>query len=191
MKVSEQLGDTEGQAQCLIRLAQLLCDNNQFEAAEEATLHTIKLFSKKSNQFELCQSHRVLGSTYRSKGELEKAIHHFEVALGITSPFDWYYQLFGAHFNLAGLFCDQDRFKDANAHIECAKSHMANSLYDLGAAMEMQASIWYKQHRLEEVRSETLCAIDVYKKVGATKVIEDCRMLLQDIEGELGALVAS
>ena len=99
--------------------------------------------------------------------------------------------MFAAHYALAWLFRDQSRFKDANTHIERAKSHTVNSAYNLGVAMEMQAEIWYVQDRLEEARSETLRAIDVYEKVGATKGIEDCRELFQEIEGELDAPVAS
>ena len=55
----------------------------------------------------------------------------------------------------------------------------------------MQAEIWYKQHRLEEARSEALRAVDIYEKVGVAKNIEGCRQLLQGIERKLDAPVAS
>ena len=190
-KIFERLGDTEKQATCLTRLALLLRSDDQFDAAEEAALRAINIFSETGNQFELCESHLVLGDIYRTKGETKKVIHHFEAAPGIASPFNWHGELFAAHRFLAGLFCDQGGFDDANAHIEHAKSHVDNSAYNLGRAMQMQARIWYRQHRLEEARSETLRAIDVYEKVGATKGIEDCRELFQEIEGELDAPVAS
>ena len=185
LEIVERLGDMEGQALCLTGLARLLREDSQFNAAEEAALHAINLFSEKGDQFELCESHRVLGEVYRSKGERKKAIRHFKVALRIASPFDWHDQLFWCHYYLATLFRDQGRFDDANTHIERAKSHTADSAYNLGHAMEMQASIWYKQHRLEEARYETLRAIDVYEKVGATKDVEDCRKLFQYIERKL------
>ena len=53
--------------------------------------------------------------------------------------------------------------------------------------MEIQASIWYKQHRLEEARSEALRAIEIYEKFGATRDLEDCRELAQKIQRELNA----
>ena len=191
LRIFGRLGDTEGQARCLKYLAQLLCEDNQFYAAEEAVLHAINIFSKKDNQFDLCQSHRVLGHMYRAKGKTKKAIHHFEVALGIASPFNWHSQLFVAHFDLAGLFRDEGRFDDANSHIERAKPHTVGSAYYLGAAMDMQAKIWYKQHRLEEARSEALRAIDVYQRLGAAKDVEGCRRLLRNIEKKQGSPVAS
>ena len=190
-RISERLGDTVGQAQCLIRLAQLLCEDNRFEAAEEAALCAINLFSEKGDQFKLCQSHRTLGEIYRSKGEPKKAIHHFEIALRIAVHFDWHTQLFWTHYALAWLFGDQGRFEDANAHIECAKSHTIDSAYNLGGATKIQAIIWYKQHRLEEARSEALRAIDVYEKAGATEHTEICRWLLWDIKKKLDTPVAS
>ena len=48
--------------------------------------------------------------------------------------------------------------------------------------MELQAWIWYKQHRLEGARSEALGAADIYEKLGAAKDVEDCRKLLQWIQ---------
>ena len=187
-KIYERLGDAEGQARCLIKLAQLLREDTEFEAAEEAALHAINIFSKKGNQFRLCDSHQALGEIYRSKGETKKAIDHLEVVLKIAWPFNWHAQLFWAHYYLAALFRDQRGFDDANTHIERAKSHTASSAYNLGAAMEMQARIWYLQHRLEEARSETLRTIDVYEKVGATKEVEDCRKFFQYIEKKLDTL---
>ena len=191
LEIYEQLGDTKGQTGCLIRLTLLLSCDNQFEAAEEAALRTINLSSEKGDQFRLCDSHRALGYIYDSKGETKKAIHHLEVALGIASPFNWHDQLFGAHHYLAWLFCSEGRLDDANTHIERAKLHTDNSAYHLGAVMETQAVIWHMQHGLEDARSETLCAIDIYEKVGTTKDIEGCRKLLRNIERELDAPVAS
>ena len=191
LEIFERLSDTAGQARCLNHLAQFSRKDNQFEAAEEAASRAINQFSEIDDQFGLCQSHRALGNIYRTKGETKKAIHHFEVALGIASPFNWDYQLFETHYYLAALFRDQRGFDDANTHVEHAKSHTVDSPYNLGHAMEMQAGIWYMQHRLEEARSETLRAIDVYEKVGATKDIQDCKKLFQYIEGELDAPVAS
>ena len=186
-----RLSDTVEQARCLVELARLLCDDKQFEAAEEAALRAIKLLSEKGNQVELWDSHHALGDIYRTKGETKKAIHHFEAALGIASPFDWPDELFWTHYYLAALFRDQRRFDDANAHIERAKSHAVNSAYNLGHAMDLRAEIWYGQDRLEEARSEALRAIDVYERLGAAKDVENCRRLLRNIEKKMDIPVAS
>ena len=191
LDIFERLGNTVEQAKCLTGLARLLRLGGQFDVAEEAALRANDLFSEKGDQFGLCESHRVLGEISRSKGDREKAIRHFEVTLGIASPFDWHNQLFGALYSLAWLFRNEGRFDDANACIERAKSHTVNSAYYLGCAMEMQAGIWHKQHRLGEARSEALRAADVYERLGATKKVEGCRNLLRNIEKELDTLAAS
>ena len=56
--------------------------------------------------------------------------------------------------------------------------------------MRLQAYFWYKQQRFEEAKAEALGAADVFEKLVATKDVEDCRKLLQDIE-EGANLVAS
>ena len=190
--IFERLGYKVQQGNCLITLARLLYSDKQFGAAEEAALRANDLFSENGDQFGVGDSHRVLGEIYQSQGETKKAIHHFEVVLGIAGPFSWHDHLFAAHYCLAGLFYHQGRFDDANSHIEHAKSHTINSPYYLGYATETQAGFLYKQHKFEEARSEVLRAADIYERLGAAKDVEDCRKLLQDIEKELGApLVAS
>ena len=181
-EIFRRLGDTAELAGCLIILAFLLRFYNQFDAAEEAVLHAISLFPDKGDQFRVCESHRALGNIFRSKGDAEKAIHHFEVAIGIASPFGWHDTLFWTHYELAGLFCGEGRLNDAHAHIVRAKSHAVTGAYNLGLAMELQASVWYDQHRLEEARSEALRAADVYEKFGAAEDVEICRGLLRKIE---------
>ena len=180
--INERLGDTAQQAQCLIKLALLLRSDKQFDAAEEATSHAIALLPEKGEQFLVCESHRILGNIYRSKGETEKAIHHFEIAVGIASSFNWHNILFWVHYRLAGLFRDEGRLDDAQAHLDSAKSHTTNSAYNLGVVMEEQAWVWYRQRRLEEARSEALRAADIYDKLGAAKDAERCRESLLKIE---------
>ena len=187
----ERLGDTTEQGRCLINLARSLYPEKQYEAAEEAALRAIGLFSKKECQFELCESHRVLGEIYNHKGETERAIYHFEIVLGIASPFDWRDPLHLTHYCLAWLFRDQGRLDATNSHIERAKSHAVNNAYYLGHVMEMQAGIWCKQHRFEEARSEALRAADSYERLGAAEEAERCKMLLRCIEMELDTKVAS
>ena len=191
LEILERLGDTTRQADCLIRLAPLLQEDKQFDAAEEAALGAIDLLPKEGEQFRVCRSHRILGNISQSKGEVEKAIHHFEEAIKIASSFNWHNELFWAYYNLAGLFHNQGRFDDAHAHLEHAKSRTVNSAYYLGLAMEEQAWVWYAQHRFEDAKSEVLRAADAYEKVGAAKEMEDCRRLLQDIEEKLNTPAAS
>ncbi|KAF9780534.1 hypothetical protein BJ322DRAFT_1112532 [Thelephora terrestris] len=171
-----------GQAICLDNLARLFLDDNQLDAAQDAVSRKTELLPVKGQKFRLCQSHRLLGTIYRSKGEKEKAVCHFEMALAIATPFDWQGELFWIHYDLAWLFRDQDEFDDANAHIDKAKPYAADSAHNLGRTMEMQARVWHRQHRLEEARSGVLCALEIYERLGAAKDIEDCRGILQEIE---------
>jgi len=191
LEVFERLGNRTGQAVCLIDLAPLLCLDGQFDAAEEAALRAISILPEKGEEHWVCGSHRALGDIYGSKGEIEKAIHHFKLALGIASSFNWHNDLFWAHYRLAVLFRGEGRLDDAQTHVEHAKSHAANSAYNLGYATEEQAWIWYKQDRLEEAKSEALRAAEIYEKLGAAKDVEDCRRLLRYIEEELNTPVSS
>jgi len=172
------------QARSLIDLAWLLSDDKQLDAAEETAFRAIDLLSGKGEQFKVCLCHRVLGEIYRSKGENEKASSHFEVALGIASSFNWHDDLFWNHYNLAWLFFDQGRFDDAHAHVEHAKSHTVNDVYNLGQAIKLQATFWRDQHRLEEAKSGALRAVEVFEKLGAAKDVEECRELLREIDSK-------
>ena len=191
LEIFERLGDTGKQADCLTKLALLLDSDKQFDAAEEAVLRAIDLLPKEGEQFRVCQSHRVLAEIYQSKGKIEKAIHHNEVVLGIATPFGWSELLFTVHYHLAHLFYGEDRFDNAQPHTERAKSYAADNEYHLGSVMQMQAAIWYKQHKLEEAKSEALRAADVFDRLRAAKDAERCRKLLRDIEKELDTPVAS
>jgi len=184
LEVYERLGDTLGQAECLNSLARLLCDDRQLDAAEEAAFRVIDLLREKGNQFLACKCHRSLGDIYHSKGETEKAIHHYETALGIASPPNWHDELFWIHYSLAWLFYNQDESDDASAHVKRAKLHAVNIPYCLGHAMDMQAKIWRRQRRFDEARSEILRAVDIYGKLGAAKDVEDCRRVLRRIDSE-------
>jgi len=187
LEIYERLGNTLKQAECLDSLASSLSDDKQFDAAEEAAFRAIALLPDEGQQFRVCTCHQTLARIYRSKGEIERAIHHFEVALGIASSFNWHDHLFWIHYNLAGLFRDEDRFDDAQAHLERAKLHAADDAYNLGAATQLQAIVWYGQDRLEEARTEALRGADIFEKLGAGEGMENCRELLRDIENGLVA----
>jgi len=189
--ILERTGDVAGQARCSIKLALLLCDDQQLDAAEEAASRAIDLIPEGGSQSLVCESHRVLGNIHRSKGETEKAVHQYEVALKIASSSNWHGGLFQIHHALAGLYHDEGRFDDAHAHIERAKLHTADSPYNLGCAMQQHALVWYEQYRFGEARSEALRAADVFERLGATKDMENCRMLLRRIQKKLNDPVTS
>jgi len=191
LEVYERLGDVVEQAKCLNTLAWLLHGEQHLDAAEEAASRAIDLTPEDGHHSVVYGSHRILGKIYRSKGEREKAISHFEIALGIAFSFNWHDRLFWIHHALADLFLDEARFDDARTHIEYSKPYTVNNAYRLGRAMELQATVWYKQDRFEEARSEVLRAVDVFEKLGAAKILERCRGLLQRIEEEMNNPVAS
>jgi len=82
-----------------------------------------------------------------------QAIQHFKTVLEIASTFSSRNQLFGVHNYLAELFLDDDKFGDAQVHIEKVRLHAVS---DLGVAMVLQTSSWFRQNRLEDARSEAL-----------------------------------
>ena len=139
----------------------------------------------------VCRCHGLFGGIYCSKGEIEKAVDHYETALGITSPFNWHDQLFWNNFYLGWLFLSEKRFGDAHAHAERAKLYTINDTYLLGRVTEQGAIIWYEEHEFEEVMSEGLYAADAFENLRATEGAERCRSLLHDIEEVMKKLVTS
>ena len=179
-EICERLGDTVGQAGRLLDLAWLLRDDKQLDAAEEAASRAITLLPDSGQEYRTCQVHRVLGNIYSSKCERGKAIHHFEAAVEIATPFDWHDILFWIHYALALQFLDEDGFDDAQASIDRAKSYTVGNTYFLGRAMSVQARIWYRQNRFGDATSEVLRAIEVFEKLGAAAAGRGCKMLLWD-----------
>jgi len=189
--IYKQLDNIPGQADSLIRLAWLLHDDQQLDAAEEATLQAINLLQDKGEQYPAVRCHRLLGDIYRSKGMTGMAIKYLETALEIASPFSWHNEQFWIHHSLANLLFGEKKFDDAHNHIEHAKLHTTDNTYQLGCAMEQQARFWYEEYRFEEAKSEALHAVDIYKKLGCAEQLGDCRMILQDIEEQMRKLVIS
>jgi tetratricopeptide (TPR) repeat protein len=144
LRIYEQLSDRAEQADCLIKLAWLLHSAKKFDAAEQVALRAINLLPEKGEQARVCRSHRLLGNIYRSKGETEKAVHHFKVALGIASSLNWNDELFWIHFSLAELSLDGGRLDNTQSHVQHAKSYTVNNAYYLGHAMKLQARVWYR-----------------------------------------------
>jgi len=182
LEMYEWLGNTEGQAQFLIQLAWFFLEQEQLDAAEEAASRAMNLLPETADQSFVCNSHQILGLIYRSKGEIEKAVHHLEAALGIASSFDWHGQLFDIHFSLAMLFCDEGRLDSAHVHAERTKFYAVNNPYSLGKAMIQQAAVWWRQCKLEEARSEVLRAAEIFEKLGYSWGMKVCGEILEHIE---------
>ena len=181
LKICERLGDAAQQVQCLRKIAWLLHDDEQLDAAEEAASRAVDLLGEGDRSL-ASDLHDLLGSIYRSKGEREKAIHHTKVALEIASSLNQHDALFWTNYSLAQLFSDESRFDDANAHIERAKSHAVNNAYLLARAMKLQADFWYRQDRFEEAKAEALCAVGVFEGLGAATDVDRARELVRRIE---------
>ena len=191
LDIFERLGRTVERARCLRYLAQLLEGDGQLDAAEEAALESIKLLPEEGQEDELCASHSDLGGIYRTKGEREKAIHHYELALGIASTFGWDPSLLSIHSLLAMLFLDEGGFDEAQVHVEQAKSHALDNPYNLGAAVLLQATIWGRQRRFKDALSEVLHAQVIYEKLGNLGFIETSRAFRRAIEVAMKSLPPS
>ena len=184
-EIFERLNDISEQARSLHWLAWLLFRDNQLDAAEAAASRAIDLYSGEGDELEVCQCHRVLGHICHSKGKTMEAMNHLETALRTASSLNYHGIEFWVLSSLTELSYDQGRFDDANAYIERAKSHAVNDACNLGRAMQLQSRVWYKQRRFGEARSEALRAVGVFQELGAASDAEECRKILQRIEGEL------
>ena len=181
LEISEQLNNKLELAHSFMFLARSLYADGQLDAAEEAGSRAIGLFPE-GDQSLVCQCQVLLGDICHRKGEREKAVEHYEVALGIASAFSWHDPQFWIYYSLAQVFAEQGRFDDAQAYIELAKSQAVHGAYSLGRAAHLQAWVWMRQFRFEEARSEALRAVDLLQMIGATIDLETCREFLVDIE---------
>ena len=186
LEIYERVGNAGSRGGCLIRLASLLHGDKQLDAAEEAASRAIKILPEKGQEWRVCNSHRILGIIYDSKGEKEKAIHHLDTALTIASCFGWSDRLFWIHHSLALLFLNEDEFDRAHAHIKQARSYAVDYPHLLGCVLLLQARIDYRQRRLEDSASEALRALEIFEGLGAQVDAEDCKDLLRDIEQATG-----
>ena len=184
LEISERIGDTIGQALGLRVLAQALVEGGQPVAAIDAASRAINLITEKHQEYLLTMLHQILGRAHGSRGEKEEAIHHFETAIRIASPFNWHDLLFWTHYGLAGFFGEGGKLDDQNTHIERAKSHAVDGAlpYELGRATEMQAQVWFRQLKLEEAKSEALHSLEIYEKIGSVEGVDDSTVLLKKIE---------
>ena len=184
LEIYERIDDKFGLMWCLDKLAWLLLGDEKLDAAENAASRAIDICStvEGGQEFILGDLHRVLGYIHRNRGNEKKAIHQFETALRMITPFNWHNEIFWNRFALAQSFDNGGQFDDAHAQIELAKPHACNDEYKLGRAMQMQADVWYRQRRLEDAKSGALRALQIYERSGAEQDVGLCRELLQKIE---------
>jgi len=181
-EILERLGDTGKQVECLRGLARSLHSDGQLDTAEEAALRAIELLPEEGERLNFCRSHRTLGMIYHSKGNTEKAIHHLKIALEVASSLTCRSDLFWTHYGLASVFLAKGSFDDAHAHIQHARSHAVDNVYNLAQASGLQALVWDRQHMFEEAKSEALRALGMFEDLGAAGDAEDCRELLRWID---------
>ena len=191
LEIFERLGKTMERAECLSCLSWLLKDDGQLDAAEEATLESIKLLPEKGQEYRLYSSHTTLGQIYQAKGEKEKAIYHYELALGIASTFEWHPSRLAVHASLVLLFLDEGELDNAQAHLNQTKSYPFDNPYYLGCTTISQACIRYKQRRFEDAASEALHAQGIFKKLGNLNGFERSGALLRQIEEAMKSLPPS
>ena len=184
LEILERISDVVGQAWCLSDLAYGLFDDGQPGAAKDSASRAIDLIAGEDQEYLSCRTHRVLGWIFDSEGEKKEAIHRFETALRIASPFNWYDELFWNHYSLAESFGDGGELEDANIHIELAKSDAVNGAlpYELARAMGLQAQLWYQQLRFEDAKSEALRSLEIYEKLGAEGDAKVSEFLLREIQ---------
>ena len=185
-EICEKLKDVFKLAHSLFYLAWSLYEDDQLDTAGETASQAICILP--GDQSLVCQCHRLLGNIHKNKGEVEKAIEHFEVALRIASSFGWNNEQLWGCCSLARLFGEEGRIDEAQAYLERAKPHAAHSAYFLGRTIDLQARLWRKQYRLEEARSEALRAVDLYEKMGAAKALEVSRSLIVEIDADMKSL---
>ena len=181
-EIFERIGDIGKQVHSLLGLAGALLYNNQLDAAEEVVSRAFQLLPEKGEEYLICKSHFALGDICRHKGEGEKAIHHFKTVLDFGSRFEWDDQLFLAHYLMAILYYEEDKFENSLTHIEQAKPHAVNDAHWAGLGVELQAKVYYRQHKLEEATFGTLRAVEIFEQLGDQDIARRCRALLQIIE---------
>ena len=174
LEVFGEFGDANGQLEALNILGFALCLSNEPDTTENVIFRAINLAPEQGQDYPLYVSHRYLGFICEWTGQKEKAIHHYEIALSIASHFKWHDQ-WRCHFGLAHLFLCGDELNKANTHVGQAKLHATNSALGLGLAMELQALIWGRQHKLEDARLEVSCALEIFERLGVASLAEECR----------------
>ena len=185
------LGEREECAGCLNTLALFFKGVGQLDAAEAATLSSIKLLPEEGQEQQFYMHHLTLGEIYRAKGERRKAIQQYELALGTAPSFDWDPSLYAIHMYLVALFLDEDKLDKAQVHVEQAKPLALENPVLLGSAVHLQSVIWFRQRRFEEAVSEALHAQEIFEKLGHLEYLERTRVHFRELEKAMKSLPPS
>ena len=180
LDIFRRLGKAEKQALCWVILALSLDQDKQLDAAEETATCAMDLFEDR-DQLQLGQCHKILGRIHQSKGDREKAIHHFEASLRIASVLNSHNYLCKAHLSLADLYLEENKPNDAHPHIEHAKAHAGNDEILLGLAFYTSVRVLSAQDRREEAKSEAPRVIAIFEKFGIMELAEGTRKILEEI----------
>ena len=194
LEIYEQYEDAKEQKETLYQLAMLYVEDWQLDLGEETASRAANLFPDGPCEYDDYEFHHILGHACESRGETEAAISHLEIALEITSSRGWETRQIRIHDCLVTLFLKEERFNDAQVHLENLKlihsTHGAPICVD--QLMIEQASVWFAQGRFEEAKSEFLRIIGVYDGgVHFSECIEDIKVILQIIEVGTKGLVIS
>ena len=112
--------------------------------------------------------------------------HLAQLALGVASSLNPRGVQAALLHCLVRLLLEEDKFDDAQVHLDNLKSHMAGDSINLDLVMLVQACAWYRQGKLEEAKSEFSRIICVYEKIGVSvDLLGSCRELLRVIEEEM------
>ena len=182
VEIFERIGDIKTHGCSLFTLAIVLAGNDQPEAAEEAASRILQLIPEKGEEYLACYAHIFLCALYGGRGEKEKSLHHIQTTLEIATHFDWQNHIFSAHWSLADLYFGEEKFDDAIAHAERAKSHVVNNALGMAQASVLQATSYYRQGKLEKAKFEALQAVEIFERLGAQDHLENGRFILWLIE---------
>ena len=190
-KIYERLGHMTGQVDSLQRLALLLAEDDQADAAEVAASRAIDLSLGKPTQSQAVNHHNILSHICHSRGDTEAAINHLKTALGTTPLLGSQDGQTAIFRRLLTLLIAEERFDDAQVQLERFKSKIVNDPRNLGLAMVIQGRVWFLQNKLEEARSELSCALDLYEKIGLSGgfLWHDAKSGLEEIERKMNSRV--
>ena len=183
VEVMSALRLTLGQITGLVELSGYLREANRLDAALETASRALALLPENAPKHLTLRCHHMLGEAYHSKGPTEKAIEHFEVALGLASSHDRDEEAFHIYRSLTLAFLREGRLDDANAHLERAKLRAANDPLCLADVMSSQAGVLFDEGRVEEAESEMLRVVDIYQELGNTTGAEIGREFLTTMRG--------
>ena len=191
VEIYGELDDKTGQARSLQTLALLLAKDGQVDAAEEAASRMVDLSPDEPSQSQLCQHYHTLAHIHDARGEIEVAIGQYKKSLEIASSLNHYDQVSLLRCFMVVLFGDR-RFDDAQVYLERLKSNGANDPPSLFLSAMIQAYVWGREGRFEEVRSEMSRVAHALEKVGASGYfVGDLDGIIEELKEDLNNPLSS